>query len=589
MPITALAFQNTDHPKMDRIKQAPKIHAQTDARSQRVPNFLATDIQGNLFDFASHCDNQITVVALTSTSCPLCKKYGPSLAEIEKNYRSKGVQFVFIGSIPSDELKDCQKNVRDLGLTSPYLLDKTGEILTKLGAKTTTEAFVLNKNREVVFQGAVDDQYGLGYSKNRPTKTYLKDALNAVLAGKKPAVARTSAPGCRIKPLKTIAKNDLTYHKHISRIVQNRCISCHREGGPAPFALEDADQLLAHAGMIEQVITDGTMPPWFAKKDSEQPEKWLNDRSLTNTEKERLLSWLDGEGKIGNPKHAPPKPTFPKTWQIGEPDVIVQLPRPVRVRASGVMDYVHKFVEIDLPEDKWIQAVEIRPTSPEVVHHVLVFTVDKDDPRPSIDESEGFVAAYVPGNTFQIFPKDFAKRLPGNKRLLVQMHYTPNGTKTTDQTKIAFKFAEKAPKYPVETVGIFDHRLRIPPGAPNHKEFATEVVPQDRQLLAFFPHMHLRGKAIRYDYTSPSGEKTELLDVPAYDFNWQLEYRLRKPFPVKKGGKLTVTGWFDNSSDNPANPDPSKLVRWGDQTYDEMLIGYMEYYVRPKVTKEKSE
>lgn len=504
---------------------------------------------------------------------------------LEKEFRAKGVQFVFIGSIASDKLEDCKKAYSDLELQSPYLIDRTGEFLSKLRAETTTEVFVLTSDRKVVFQGAVDNQYGLRYSKAKPTKTYLRDALNAVLKGKKPTIAKTSAPGCRIKPAKTITKANLNYHQHISRIVQNRCVSCHREGGPAPFTLEDADELMAHAGMIQQVVQDGTMPPWFAKKDPNEPEKWQNDRSLTVIEKERLLHWLDSEGKIGNPKHAPPKPKFPVDWRIGKPDTIVQLPRPIRVRSSGVMEYVHKFVEIDLPEDRWIQAVEIRPTSPEVVHHVLVFTVDKNDPNPEIDESEGFVAAYVPGNNFQIFPKDFAKRLPANKRLLVQMHYTPNGSKTTDQTQIAFKFAKKAPKFPVETVGIFDHRLRIPPGAPNHKEFTTQVVPEDRQLLAFFPHMHLRGKAFRYDYTSPSGKKTELLDVPAYDFNWQLEYRLRKPFPIQKGGRLTVTGWFDNSENNPANPDSTKLVRWGDQTYDEMLIGYMEYYIRPKDQK----
>ncbi|MEK6236902.1 MAG: alkyl hydroperoxide reductase, partial [Planctomycetales bacterium] len=208
----------------------------------------------------------------------------------------------------------------------------------------------------------------------------------------------------------------------------------------------------------------------------------------------------------------------------------------------------------------------------------LVF-VQEGRGRGGLDERAGFFAAYVPGNTHQRYPNGFAKKLPAGATLIFQLHYTPNGTATTDQTRLGIVLADEPPRHMIRNIGISNHRISIPPGASNHAEKASLNVPSDTKILAFMPHMHLRGKAFRYDMVSPDGKRRTVLDIPRFDFNWQLEYRLASPLDLPRGSRVELTGWFDNSEDNPANPDPTKTIRWGPQTEDEMLIGYVEYYI----------
>ncbi len=327
------------------------------------------------------------------------------------------------------------------------------------------------------------------------------------------------------------------------------------------------------------------MPPWFAalpeSTDAGLAIHWANDRSLADEDRQDLLSWIDGGIPEGNPADAPLPRQYPAEWEIGEPDLELQIPKSFAVKADGRMPYQHARVETGLTEDRWIQAVEIRPTNPAVVHHVLVFVLNAEaESEREIDEEAGFFAAYVPGNTFQVYPEGFAKKLPAGSRLVFQLHYTPNGTATSDQTRLGIVFSDKPPKHMIRNAGISNHRIAIPPGASNHQETASLNVPADVRLLAFMPHMHLRGKAFRYDLVLPDGQRELLLDVPRYDFNWQLEYRLSEPLDVSQGSRIELAGWYDNSDQNPANPDPSTTVRWGPQTDDEMMLGYVEYVLR---------
>lgn len=562
----------------DKIRQAPVVNLQ-EFQSIPVQPILGTDIDGHAFDLRRYAAGQPVVVALTSTSCPLCKKYGPTLAQLEKDYAKKGVKFLFIGAITSDSLAEAKSTRDRLGLQGPYLLDPNGSMLQQLNAKSTTEAFLLDRHLNVVYRGAVDDQYGLGYTKPVAKNHYLKDAIDDLISQQEISVPMTSAPGCVIAAKEETAESQLEYYRDIFPIVQNHCVTCHRTDGVAPFALETPEQLIAHAGMVNEVVSNKTMPPWFAEDDQENPNKWMNKASLPQKERQQLLAWLDGDQKIGATSETLVKRQFPSRWTIGTPDLVVKLPRKVPVQASGFMDYIHMKIELDGTEDRWIEAVEVRPTSPDVVHHVLVYHMDKSTGRVNIDESSHFLAAYAPGNNFVNYPAGFGKRLPGNSDLIVQMHYTPNGNETTDQTEIAFRFCKEKPKHEVYVKGIADTRLSIPPGADNHQEQTTFNVPVDTVALAFFPHMHLRGKAFQFQLIQPDNSVEELLNIPAYDFNWQLEYRLQNPISIPKGSSIRVTGWFDNSENNPANPDPEVMVRWGEQTFDEMLIGYVEYYL----------
>ena len=328
------------------------------------------------------------------------------------------------------------------------------------------------------------------------------------------------------------------------------------------------------------------MPPWFAAApEKNHPTPWANDRSLDEQDKADILAWLDAGAPEGDKADAPLPRKFSTDWEMGKPDLVLQIPQAIEVKATGKMPYQVVYVETGLTEDKWVSGWEVRPGNRAVVHHVLVFALSGEQAeavrkggRGRHDE-EGFFAAYVPGATAVTYPEGFAKSLPAGSILKFQLHYTPNGTATQDQTRIGLTFASKPAQHEVKVTGVFQPRLNIPPGAENHEENGKKFVPVNAEILAFMPHMHTRGKAFRFDVVQPDGSRKTLLDVPRYDFNWQLSYRLKEPQPVAAGSTLAVTGWFDNSANNPANPDPAKNVRWGMQTDEEMLIGYVEYFL----------
>ncbi|MFM7259938.1 MAG: hypothetical protein ACKO3W_04975, partial [bacterium] len=316
------------------------------------------------------------------------------------------------------------------------------------------------------------------------------------------------------------------------------------------------------------------------------PHRFANDTSLSDREKQLLVSWLASPDRpLGDTSKAPvPRGPAPE-WRIGKPDLVVELPREVEVKATGTMPYVNLRVETGFTEDRWVRAWEVAPTARDVVHHVLVFAVPKGARGPA-DESRGFFAAYVPGNGSKTYDASRAKRLPAGHDLIFQLHYTPNGRATTDRTRLGLVFADAKPTHEVRTAGLFDPKLDIPPHAADHREGAALTVPFDARILAWMPHMHNRGKSFRAyrevprAATSPSDNGTArelLLEVPRYDFNWQLAYEYATPVEVTRGTVLTIEAVFDNSTANHSNPDPTARVRWGQQTTDEMLIGYIEY------------
>jgi len=549
---------------------------------QPAPQLLATDIDGRSFNLRQYAAGSPVVVALTSTTCPLCRKYGPTLAELEQRFRAQGVKFVYVVSIATDPLEDTQRLREELGWTGPVLLDRNQELVQALQADTTTEAFLYDAELNLQYRGAVDDQYGLGYTKPAATTPYLAQALEQLLQTEEIVVRQTTSPGCRIQHPSHANERPLEYYRDIARIVQNHCVDCHRTDGIGPFPLETPEQLIAHAGMVSEVVGNGVMPPWFAAADPARPHRFINEATLTAVQRERLQRWLSGEQTLGAPELGPVARQFETSWSIGTPDLVAQLPQPNPVGKSGFMDYLHQRIELTHTEDLWIQAVEIRPTAPEVVHHVLVYALPRGSRQLEVDERSHFLAAYAPGNSKQIFPAGLAKKLPANHDLVLQLHYTPNGRATTDQTEIAFRFADSPPQHEILVTGIANTGITIKAGADNHPEMADLTVPQSAVVTAFFPHMHLRGKAFRMELETPEGRQS-LLEVPRYDFNWQLEYRLLNPLALSAGDRILVTGWFDNSAKNPYNPNPSVSVGWGPQTKDEMLIGYVEYYYTEQV------
>ena len=550
---------------------------------------IGTTIEGERWSFDSISGQKAIVLAMTSSACPVSRKYAPTLARLEAAWRDRGVAFVFINSSEGEDIADIRKQIAEHRLAGTYVMDADHHLAAALGARTTAEVFVLDAARTITYRGAIDDQYGLTTALEAPRHSWLRDAIDATLQGKQPPVRATTVSGCAIEAppvggAQPPPTGGVTYHNRISRIVQDNCLECHRTGGVAPFPLETYAQVKSRSAMMRFAVNDGIMPPWFATAAADQPHSpWANDRSLTSQDKADLLAWLDSVDKPeGDPAAAPLARTFDGEWTIAKPDVIVQIPEAVEIKVDGIMPYMHMRVDLDYDDDRWVQAIEVLPTARQVVHHVLVFVVPKaavgDQVRDAIDETRGFFAAYVPGNGAVTFPEGFARILPKHSSLIFQVHYTPNGAATTDQTRLGMRFAPSPPRHTVRVAGIADRRIRIPPNEPNHDEHASLKVPFDVHVISLMPHMHVRGKAFRFETTLPDGSALTPLDVPRYDFNWQLTYRLREPLALPAGSVINTTAWYDNSIGNPANPDANATVEWGPQTFNEMMLGYIEYY-----------
>jgi len=551
---------------------------------RRVPSLDLKALSGPRFQSDSLGGAKATVIAFTSTSCPVTRKYGPTLAALEKEYAAKGVRFVYVNPVDTDTAAAATEMVQRHGLKGSYVKDTQGKAAKALGARTTAEAYVLDATGTVLYRGAVDDQYGIGYSRPEPRDRYVAGALDAVLAGGLPNVAATTAPGCSLDHAGTIATEAKpTFHNRISRILQTHCTECHRDGGVGPFPLESMADAVAHAGMIRKQVERGAMPPWFAAPIHSGSSPWANDRSLPEADKADLIAWLSGSKAEGDPKLAPRPRTYPDGWAIGKPDAVIRIPKPIAVRESGVMDYQNVHVKTDFDGDRWIQAFEVRPTAREVVHHVLVFVIppnesEADKKRRGDVAGGNYLAAYAPGTGGIGYPPGFAKFLPKGSTLHFQLHYTPNGKATEDQSALGLVFAKEPPKHEIRVAGVMG-KLDIPPNDPDYVSKGKITVPVDAKILSFMPHMHVRGKAYRYDLDLPGGKSRTLLDVPRYDFNWQLLYRLAEPLDVPTGAVLHGTARYDNSSGNPANPNPNQRVTWGEQTDEEMMIGYFEYFI----------
>jgi len=549
---------------------------------QFIEDLEFQDLQGRMLRLSDFRQAKALVIAMTSTSCPLSRRYLPTLTAIAQQYSQRSVQFLLVNSIRTDDRQAMQTAAASLPAGVPYAVDADESLLRRLQVVSTTDVLILDPARTVLYHGAVDDQYGVGYALDQPRRRFLADALDAVLAGQTPATAATTAPGCVLEADAAVTEPAaVTWHNRISRILQQRCMECHRSGGVAPFALQTATEVAAHGGMIKQVVADRTMPPWFAAN-APQHTLWANDRSLTEAERRDLLAWLDGGRPEGNPEDAPQTKVWPAEWSQGQPDEIVQLPQPIQVKATGKMAYQYVNVRWNGQQDRWVRGYQIQPTDRSVVHHVIVNVLEPGQQGNRREEGVGgYWAAYVPGNSGQMYPAGFARRLPAGATFRFQIHYTPNGTATSDQLRVGLYFADSEPKYEVSTIPLARVNLSIPPHAANHVETLTRPVPMDIPVLAYMAHMHVRGKAFRFELQDPDGVRSTLLDLPKYDFNWQLRYDLQEPQVLKQGSKVILTAVYDNSADNPANPDPSRTVRWGDQTDEEMMIGYVETYAAP--------
>lgn len=324
---------------------------------RQVPDVAFKTLDGKTHQLSEWSGQRAVAFAFTSTTCPVSKRYAPSLARIEKELASRDVALVLVNPFASEKAEDVAAQVKDLGFTSPYVIDADKAVATALGARTTTEVFLVDAKRTLIYRGALDDQYGVTYNLDAPRENYLLDAVNAMLTGARPKVAATDAPGCELDiPAAKTAATPVTYHRDVARILQQNCVQCHHDKGIAPFALDDLSGVTDRAKTIRRVVEGRTMPPWSAAPIPEgQPNPWANDHSLSARDQADLLAWLNSSDRPpGNLADAPAPLRFSSEWSIGKPDLVVQLKKPFAIKAEGVMPYQMALVETTLTEDKWV-------------------------------------------------------------------------------------------------------------------------------------------------------------------------------------------------------------------------------------------
>ena len=423
----------------------------------------------------------------------------------------------------------------------------------------------------------------------------------------------------------SLLASNVTFDKDVAPIVFHRCVSCHHPNDIAPMSLLSYKDARPWAAAIKEAVLSRKMPPWGADP---RYGHWSNDARLSDSEIHPLVAWSENGSPEGDPKDLPPVPAFSTGWKIGKPDVILSIPEH-KLDSSGPDEYSYITVPTNFTEDKWVVAAELRPGNRRVVHHAHVFVVT-DDPKPAaakqapdpaaaysqwlkihegtltfirpdapviddgclIDDNGAFpgskqnplgslIASYLPGREADVYPEGTARKVPAGSKLNFQIHYHRNGKPETDITSVGLIFAKEPPREIARRIDLSNHMFRIPAGDPNHEVTECHTFTQDMYITSLTPHMHLRGKSMRMDVTYPDGRTETLLNVPKYDFNWQITYREAQPVYIPKGTRLKIDAHFDNSANNPMNPDPTKVIRWGASSEVEMMDGWVEFTDAP--------
>ena len=578
----------------------------------KVASFKLRDYRGAESSLDQFAAKKAVVLAFVGCECPVAKLYGPRLAKLAKDYEAKGVQFLGIDANQQDGVSQIAGFATDAGIEFPILKDVNNVLADQLGVQRTTEVLVLDAERIIRYRGRIDDQYNVGISRTKSTQNDLATALDELLAGKPVNKPATPALGCFIGRVhKPAASGTVTFAKDVARIFNKHCVECHHPGEIGPFSLTSYDEAVGWADTIDEVVRAGRMPPWHADP---KYGHFANDSRLSAEEKKTIADWVQAGTPEGDPKDTPVAPTFAEGWRIPKPDVIFRIPKPFKVKATGAIDYQYFVVETGFTEDKWIQAAEVKPSCRAVVHHALIFaqpsaeplvlTLDAFNPQraggnrgggPRGGERRGgggprarggngeggfiskWLTATVPGAKPMWLAEGMAKRVAAGSRLVIQIHYTSTGAPQVDQCEIGLVFADpKTVRKEVVTDMVVNPRFEIPPGDPNYKVEAERVLEQDEEVSVLMPHTHVRGSGFKYEATYPDGKKEVLLDVPHYDFSWQNTYVLSEPKLLPKGTTLRCEAFYNNSTSNLANPDPTQTVRWGEQTWEEMMIGYYD-------------
>ncbi len=535
----------------------------------RVEKLSFTDIRSlprTLDDFGA---KKVYVLVFTNTSCPVVQRYLPTLQSLSAQY--KDVQFAAVNAAEEDTIVAMATQAVRYEVDFPFVKDFGGKCAKALGVTRTPEAVVLDAERRIRYRGRIDDQYRLGGVKKEPTSRDLKDAVEAVLAGREVAKPETEVDGCPITFPKPRKRREVDFAEHVAPILKKHCWDCHQQNGSAPFSLTSHGQAAARAEVLAEAVSDQRMPPWFANPDFGH---FVNRKGLTDEERETLVDWVRSGAESGDLAKAPAPPKPPENkWVIGAPDLVLES-GVIDLPAKGDIPYQYAILPHVFTEDTWVRDVQILPDNPRVLHHC---NMAYGSLAEGFSESN-FITGQVPGGEPMALDSDVAILIPKGSVLALQIHFVATGKPEKCKVSVGLRYPRDVVQRRIRNVQLTDRRFAIPPGAPAHKVAASRTLDRDVIGIGLFSHMHLRGKDMTFTAHPPKGKSETLLVIPNYNFSWQLPYRWESgKVRFAKGTKLECVAHFDNSPFNPYNPDPKATVRNGPQTHHEMMVGFFFY------------
>ncbi len=541
---------------------------------QKVADFTFKDIRYLPRQLADFGDKKAFVIAFTTLDCPLVQRYLPRLKALDEAYRDQGVQFVAVNVGAGDDLREVAYQAMRVDANFAFVKDFDGTVARALGVSRAATVVVLDGDRKVRYRGRIDSQFRLSGDRPDAGREDLKMAIDDVLAGRDVAVAETAVDGCLVNLSKPSAPTTpVTYAEHALPLLQKHCQDCHHTGSEAPFALMSFQDAVDHGPMIAEVVSEQRMPPWYA---SREHGEFTNRRGMSAEERALLSAWVQGGCQQGDAAKAPaPRVFADNKWKIGngKPDVIIKAPLQ-KIPATGYVDYRYLVLPQPFPQDTWVQGVQILPSNSKCMHHCNMLYMKLGE-KPG---NENFITGQVPGGDAMILDNNVAYKIPAGSVLMLQVHYVTIGEETSDQLSVGLYFARDLVQKNLKHSTVTNLTFKIPPGAPHHEVRAARELKSDVTGYGMMTHMHVRGEDMTYRAIYPDGREELLLAIPNYNFDWQMAYRWplnKQKFP--KGTKIECVAHYDNSPFNPFNPDPKKEVEEGQQTFQEMMYGFVFY------------
>jgi hypothetical protein len=541
--------------------------------AERISDFSLIDHNGKFFQLSRAANHEAVVILSHEDSRDVRRAYG-DLEELMEQFADQPVAFYLMDSTGATDKIEMRDVAEDADIALPILMDDTQLVAKELGISRATDVVILDPEaQEIVFRGALNDRWAADSKARRASEHYAADALTAFLAGNEISAEQLASKG---EALEFATVDSISYANEIVPILKERCVSCHMEGGIAPFAMTNHQMVQGWSPMIREVLYTKRMPP--GQIDNEYVHDFRDVAHITVEETQKLVQWIDNgaQNSDGTDPLAEYKPELVK-WAYGEPDLLYKIPAQ-QIPATGVQDYRNIALPLNLEEDVWVKAIEFEAGDPTVLHHIIAFAYGPDGVNQFEILNQGIgLGAYAPGNEVNTYPEDAGFPLKAGGGLMLQLHYTTSGRETVDESEIALYLWDEKPERTVLGGSAADLEINIPPFEARHEMVATAKFRKNSYLTMLGPHMHYRGYDANFKLVYPDGRTEEILNVPNYQFNWQKVYDFEEPKYVPEGTEMVFTATFDNSEMNPFNPDPSQTLTWGEQTWQEMFFGFYRY------------